>query len=96
MKILIYNSGGGLGDSIQLFNLISSLSDKFGSRNIYYLSSHANHFNNALKDYNIQLKLLKTNIIYFGFRFWHLLISKKKILRNYKKEKLLVLYVNKG
>jgi capsular polysaccharide biosynthesis protein len=25
MKILIYNSGGGLGDSIQLFDLITTL-----------------------------------------------------------------------
>ena len=33
MKILIYNSGGGLGDSIQLFNLILSLNEKFGSTN---------------------------------------------------------------
>jgi len=82
MKILIYNSGGGLGDSIQLFNLISSLSDKFGSRNIYYLSSHANHFNNALKDYNIYLNELKINVLYFGFRWWHLIVSKKKILKD--------------
>jgi ADP-heptose:LPS heptosyltransferase len=81
MKILIYNSGGGLGDSIQLFNLISSLNNKFESRNIYYLSSHPNHFNNTLKDYNIHLRNLKTNIIYFGFRWWHFLISKKKILK---------------
>ena len=55
MKILIYNSGGGIGDSIQLFNLILSLSDKFESKNIYYLTSHNNHFNNTLKDYNIHL-----------------------------------------
>jgi len=81
MKILIYNSGGGLGDSIQLFDLITTLKEKFGSSNLYYLSAHKDHFNGALKDYNIQLKLLKTNIIYFGFRFWHLLISKKRILR---------------
>ena len=78
MKILIYNSGGGLGDSIQLFNLILSLIDKFESKNIYYLSSHDNHFNNALKDYNIHLNELKINILYFGFRWWHLLVSKKK------------------
>ena len=82
MKILIYNSGGGLGDSIQLFDLITTLKEKFGASNLYYLSAHKDHFNGALKDYNIQLKLLKTNIIYFGFRFWHLLMSKKKILRN--------------
>ena len=82
MKILIYNSGGGLGDSIQLFDLITTLKEKFGANNLYYLSAHKNHFNGALKDYNIQLKSLKTNINYFGFRFWHLLISKKKILKN--------------
>ena len=81
MKILIYNSGGGLGDSIQLFNLISSLSEKFESKNIYYLSSHTNHFNNVLVDYNIHLNELKINILYFGFRWWHLLVSKKKILK---------------
>ena len=81
MKILIYNSGGGLGDSIQLFNFILSLSDKFESKNIYYLSSHNNHFNNTLKDYNIHLNELKINILYFGFRWWHLLVSKKKILK---------------
>jgi ADP-heptose:LPS heptosyltransferase len=81
MKILIYNSGGGLGDSIQLFNLILSLRDKFKSKNIYYLSSHTNHFNNALKDYNLNLNELKVNILYFGFRWWHLFISKKKLLK---------------
>lgn len=82
MKILVYNSGGGLGDSIQIFNLINSLISKFGSNNIYYLSAHKNHFNHALSDYNLRPKELKTNIIYFGFRWWHLLVSKKKILKN--------------
>ena len=81
MKILIYNSGGGLGDSIQLFNLILSLNEKFGSKNLYYLSSHENHFNKALKDYNINLKDLKTEIHFFGFRLWHLFTSKQKILK---------------
>ena len=81
MKILIYNSGGGLGDSIQLFDLIYSLSEKFGSNNIFYLSAHKNHFNNSLSGYNIQLNQLKTDIIYFGFRFWHLFKSKKNILK---------------
>ena len=81
MKILIYNSGGGLGDSIQLFDIIYSLREKFGSNNIFYLSAHKNHFNNSLFDYNIQLNELKTDIIYFGFRFWHLFKSKKNILK---------------
>ncbi len=82
MKILIYNSGGGLGDSIQLFDIIYSLREKFGSNNIFYLSAHKNHFNNSLFDYNIQLNELKTDIIYFGFRLWHLFKSKKNILKN--------------
>ena len=82
MKILVYNSGGGLGDSIQIFDLINSLITKFGSDNIYYLSAHKNHFNHALSDYNLRPKELKTNIIYFGFRWWHLLVSKKKILKD--------------
>ena len=81
MKILIYNSGGGLGDSIQLLDIIHSLSEKFGSNNIFYLSAHKNHFNNSLSDYNIQINELKTEIIYFGFRFWHLFKSKKNILK---------------
>jgi len=82
MKILIYNSGGGLGDSIQLFDLITSLREKFGDNSIYYLSAHKDHFNTSLKHYNIALKKLKTNINYFGFRFWHLFKSKDKILKD--------------
>ena len=71
MKILIYNSGGGLGDSIQLFNTITSLKKKFGEKNIYYLSAHENHYEKALKDYNIKLENFDTNIKYFGFRLKH-------------------------
>ena len=82
MKILIYNSGGGLGDSIQLFDLITSLKEKYGEEQLYYLSAHKNHFNNSLRKYNNQLKELKTDIIYFGFRLWHLFCSKKKILKD--------------
>ena len=82
MKILIYNSGGGLGDSIQLFDTIITLREKFGKNNIYYLSAHQNHFNNALKNYNINLNALKHDILYFGFRWWHLFCSIKKIQKN--------------
>ena len=81
MRILIYNSGGGLGDSIQLFDIINSLRERFGSNNIFYLSAHKNHFNNSLSDYNIQMNELNTDILYFGFRFWHLFKSKKDILK---------------
>ncbi|MDA8988549.1 lipopolysaccharide heptosyltransferase family protein [Candidatus Pelagibacter ubique] len=81
MKILIYNSGGGLGDSIQLFDIITSLKKKFGEKNLYYLSAHENHFKKALKDYNIHLESLETNIKYFGFRLKHYFYS-KNILKN--------------
>ena len=43
-QILLYNSGGGLGDSIQLFNLILSLQNYFKESKFYYLGAHENHF----------------------------------------------------
>ena len=43
-KILIYNSGGGLGDCIQLFPLIISLKNHFRNSKFFYLGAHANHF----------------------------------------------------
>ena len=80
MKVLIYNSGGGLGDSIQLFDIVNSIANKFGDKNVYYLSAHENHFENKLKNYNIKLQNLNTNIKYFGFRLWHY-FSAKNILK---------------
>jgi len=50
MKILIYNSGGGLGDSIQLFSIILSLKNHYKKSNLYYLGAHNNHFANKLKE----------------------------------------------
>ena len=74
-KILIYNSGGGLGDSIQLFPLIISL--KIISKGkFYYLGSHDNHFTGQLKEYNIELETINLDLKYFGFRWWHLLFAK--------------------
>ena len=54
-KILLYNSGGGLGDSIQLFTLVISLKSHFKNTKFYYLGAHANHFRGKLKEYNIDL-----------------------------------------
>ena len=71
-KILIYNSGGGLGDAIQLFPLILSLKNHFKSGDFYYLGAHENHFLNKLKDFNINIKTLNLDLKYFGFRWWHL------------------------
>ena len=57
-KILIYNSGGGLGDAIQLFPLILSLKNIFERSEIYYLSAHENHYSGKLKEYNIKLIII--------------------------------------
>ena len=77
-KILIYNSGGGLGDSIQLFPLIISLKAHFRKANFYYLGSHKNHFKGQLKEYNIDLETVDLNLKYFGFRWWHLFFARKR------------------
>ena len=36
-NILLYNSGGGLGDSLQLIPIINSLKSHYKSSNIYIL-----------------------------------------------------------
>ena len=81
-KILIYNSGGGLGDSIQLFPLLISLKGHFRKAKFYYLGAHTNHFNGQLKEYNISLETVNLNLKYFGFRWWHLLIANKRATNN--------------
>ncbi len=77
-KILIYNSGGGLGDSIQIIPIILSLKNHYRRCTIFYLGAHKNHFEDKLQEYNINTKTLNLNLKYFGFRWWHLLFVKKK------------------
>ncbi len=81
-KILIYNSGGGLGDSIQIIPLILSLKNHYRRSNIYYLGAHQNHFEGKLKEYNIKIHTLELNLKYFGFRWWHILFAKKNFNKN--------------
>ena len=81
-KILIYNSGGGLGDSIQIIPLLLSLKNHFRKSKIFYLGAHQNHFNRKLKEYNMDVVTLDLNLEYFGFRWWHLLF----VRRNFKKK----------
>ena len=76
-KILIYNSGGGLGDSIQIIPLILSLKNHYRRSNIFYLGAHANHFEGKLKEYNIKVQGFDLNLKYFGFRGWHLFFVNK-------------------
>ena len=66
-KILFYNSGGGLGDSIQLFSLILSLQNHFRESEFFYLGAHENHFQGKLKEFNINIKTLDLSLKYFGF-----------------------------
>jgi len=80
-KILIYNSGGGLGDCIQLFPLIISLKSHFKKTKFYYLGAHENHFSGKLKEYNIKLETLDLGLKYFGFRWWHLFFTKQKFAK---------------
>ena len=84
-KILIYNSGGGLGDSIQIIPLLLSLKNHYRRSNIFYLGAHPNHFDGKLKEYNIKTQTLELNLKYFGFRWWHILFVNK----NYKKKMIL-------
>ena len=80
-KLLIYNSGGGIGDSIQLFPLIKSLENLFEKSEIYYLGAHENHYLGRLKEYNIKVKNLNLELKYFGFRWWHFFVAKKKFFK---------------
>tara|TARA_B100000029_G_scaffold121433_1_gene114871 strand:- start:593 stop:1540 length:948 start_codon:yes stop_codon:yes gene_type:complete len=80
-RILIYNSGGGIGDSIQLFPIIQSLGNLYQKSEVYYLGAHENHYLGKLKEYNIKLKTLNLGLKYFGFRWWHLFAAKRKFLK---------------
>ncbi len=77
-NILIYNSGGGLGDSIQLFPLLLSLKAHYKKTNFFYLGAHSNHFKGSLKEYDINLETVDLGLKYFGFRWWHLFFAKKR------------------
>jgi len=77
-RVLLYNSGGGIGDAIQILPLLSTLKDELKNTKFYYLSAHENHFHSALKDFNCDIESLNLDIKYFGFRWWHALIVKKR------------------
>ena len=81
-KILLYNSGGGLGDSIQIIPLILSLKNHYKKSKIFYLGAHPNHFAGRLKEYNINIETLNLNLKYFGFRWWHYFYAKKNFYSN--------------
>ena len=78
-RVLLYNSGGGIGDALQILPLINALKNEFKNANFFYLCAHTNHFNSSLKDLNCPIDTLNLDIKYFGFRWWHLLILKARI-----------------
>ena len=78
-RVLLYNSGGGVGDALQILPLINVLKKEFNSANFYYLCAHENHFNSTLVDFNNKIETLNLGIKYFGFRWWHSLIIKNRI-----------------
>ena len=80
-RVLFYNSGGGIGDAIQMLPLINTLMSELKNAKFYYLSAHENHFNSTLKELNSRIETLDLKIKYFGFRWWHALIVKKKFKR---------------
>ena len=43
-RVLFYNSGGGIGDAIQILPLMHTLKIELKNSEFYYLSAHSNHF----------------------------------------------------
>ena len=76
-NILIYNAGGGLGDSIQLFDLVTSLKTNFKDASLFYLGAHENHFKGSWKEYGIDIPTIEMNLKYLDFRWKHLCLEKK-------------------
>ena len=81
-RVLFYNSGGGIGDAIQILPLIDTLKTELKNAKFFYLCAHENHFNSTLNDLNCRINTLNIGIKYFGFRWWHILIVKNKIKKN--------------
>ena len=75
-RILVYNSGGGLGDSIQIIPLMLSLKNHFRKSKILYLGAHENHFKGKLKVY-IDVETFDLNLKYFDLDGAHVFCQKK-------------------
>ena len=68
-RVLLYNSGGGIGDSLQILPLIETLKSEFKNANFYYLSAHENHFSTTLKDFNTHICIINTDFNYIYFLY---------------------------
>ncbi len=79
-NILIINSGGGFGDTVQFIPLLNYLNDNFPQIKIFYYANDYEkfYFDNQLKNFRQKnLTILKDLPIYFGFRLKHIFFSKK-------------------
>ena len=54
-RVLFYNSGGGIGDAIQILPLLNTLKKELIDTKFFYLCSHENHFNSTLSDFNTRI-----------------------------------------
>ena len=64
-----------------------SLQKHFKSSEFFYLGAHENHFQGKLKEFNINIKTLDLGLKYFGFRWWHFLVAKKRFIDLSAKER---------
>jgi len=80
--LLLYNSGGGIGDALQIMPLINTLKINLKNTKFYYLPAHENLFETKLRNFNCKIETLDLNIKYFGFRWWHFFVVKNKMKKN--------------
>ena len=76
-NILLINSGGGLGDTLQFIPIINFLNTEFKIKNLFYFSNKNEFFfNNILKDIKPKnLKVIDFMEQDYGFRLHHLFKS---------------------
>lgn len=92
-NILLINSGGGLGDTLQFIPIINFLNTRFKIENLFYFSNKNEFFfNNILKDIKPNnLKIIDFMEQDYGFRLVHLLKSKEILKKlNIKKFDLII------
>jgi len=84
-NILIINSGGGFGDSVQFIPLLNWLYENYPDKKIYYYANDYEKyfFNNQLKGFKKNnLEIIKNFPLYFGFRIRHFFSAKKLAKEN--------------
>ena len=84
-NILIINSGGGFGDTVQYIPLLNWINENYPNIKLYYYANDYEnyYFENSLKGLiNDNIKIIKNFPIYFGFRLNHYFKSKKLAKNN--------------